>query len=95
MIDSPGVLWHGRSGYGRLLLDLVLVKMGLLLGNDSFGGHEGVRKFAVVVQAVVIERLFSEESAKCKGRRVRVTPPHSKLFSEAIDDCEASPLPLF
>ena len=56
MIDSPGVLWHGRGGYGRLLLDLVLVEMGLLLGDDSsVGSHTGLQKFATVGQAVVVE----------------------------------------
>lgn len=45
MVDGSGVLWHGGSGYGRLLLDLVLVKVGFLLGDDSFRGHDDLLKF--------------------------------------------------
>jgi hypothetical protein len=64
-MNSSGVLWHGRGGYGRLLLDLVLVEMSLLLGDDSsVGSHTGLQKFATVGQAVVVERVLSEESAK-------------------------------
>jgi hypothetical protein len=60
-----GVLWHGRGDYRRLLLDLILVEMGLLLGDDSSGGsHGGLWKFATVGQAVVVEWLCSEESSK-------------------------------
>lgn len=34
-IDALGILGHSRSCYGRLLLDLILVQMGLLLRDDS------------------------------------------------------------
>lgn len=45
MVGGFGVLWHGGGGYARLLLDFVLVKVGFLLGDDSFGGHDDLRKF--------------------------------------------------
>jgi hypothetical protein len=64
-MNRPGVLWHGRGDYRRLLLGLVLVEMGLLLGDDSsVGSHNGFWKFATVGQVIVVEWLFSEESAK-------------------------------
>ena len=68
-VDRFGVLWHSRGGYGRLLLDLVLVKMGLLLGDDSFGGHDCLRKFVKQVWSMAlcpVKRVQSVEPSRAR-----------------------------